>query len=121
MGILLWIALGATGGAMARWVMPGPKAGGIPMGILLGLAGSLIGGVLGTFLAGGLTVAIDVRSAIMAFTGTLLVLLSYRAFALRFEKPPWENYAQRESRRSSASEMPANSRRGRRGAKAVQF
>jgi uncharacterized membrane protein YeaQ/YmgE (transglycosylase-associated protein family) len=89
MGILLWIVIGATGGALARWVMPGPRAGGIPMGILLSISGAVVGGVLGTVLAGGLAIAVDVRSAIMAFTGTLLVLLSYRAFALRFEEQPW--------------------------------
>jgi hypothetical protein len=34
MGMLLWLFLGAMGGALARRVMPGPRAGGIPLGIL---------------------------------------------------------------------------------------
>ena len=88
MGIVLWLALGAGAGSLARWVMPGPWAGGIPVGILLGLGSAVVSGVLGTLLAGGLTVAIDVRSALMAACGTLLVLLCYRSYALRFEEQP---------------------------------
>ncbi len=86
MGIVLWLVLGAVGGSLARWVMPGPRAGGVPVGILLGLGGAVVGGVIGTFMAGGLAVAIDVRSALMAACGTLLVLLCYRSYALRSEE-----------------------------------
>lgn len=89
MGILLWVVIGATGGALARWIMPGPRAGGIPMGVLLGICGAVIGGGAGTALAGGLAFDVDTRSAILALTSTMLVLLCYRAFALRFEKPFW--------------------------------
>ncbi len=90
MGVLVWIAVGALGGALARWVMPGPRAGGIPVGMLLGISGALVGGAIGTVLAGGLTTAVDVRSALMALSATLFVLLSYRAFALRYEELSWE-------------------------------
>jgi len=89
MGIVLWIVFGGLAGAIARLVMPGPRAGGVPIGILLGLSGAMLGGLLGTFLAGGLTFAVDVRSALMAGCAALLVLLCYRSFALRYEEQPW--------------------------------
>jgi hypothetical protein len=49
--------------------------------------GAIMGGALGTVLASGLTIAVDVRSTFLALISTLFVLLSYRAFVLRFEKP----------------------------------
>jgi uncharacterized membrane protein YeaQ/YmgE (transglycosylase-associated protein family) len=88
MGIISWIFLGLIAGALAKFVMPGPNAGGVPMGILLGVGGALSGGVLGAVLAGGLSSAIDVRSLLMAVCGTLIVILCYRSFAMRSGEEP---------------------------------
>ena len=88
MGVVLWIAFGVVAGSLAKFVMPGPNAGGVPMGILLGVGGALSGGVLGAVLAGGMSSAIDVRSLLMAICGTLFVLLSYRSLAMRSPEEP---------------------------------
>jgi uncharacterized membrane protein YeaQ/YmgE (transglycosylase-associated protein family) len=88
MQIVLWIAVGVLAGSVAKLIMPGPSAGGVLMGIPLGVGGALAGGVIGVVLAGELTNAIDVRSLLMALCGTLLVLLSYRSFAMRFQEEP---------------------------------
>jgi uncharacterized membrane protein YeaQ/YmgE (transglycosylase-associated protein family) len=79
MGIVLWIAFGVVAGSLAKLVMPGPNAGGVPMGILLGV---------GAFWAGGISTAIDVRSLLMAMCGTLIVLLGYRSLAMRSAEGP---------------------------------
>ena len=83
MGIVLWIAFGVVAGSLAKLVMPGPNAGGVPMGILLGVGAALSAGFLGAFWAGGMSSAIDARSLIMAMCGTLVVLLGYRSLAMR--------------------------------------
>ena len=51
--IVGWIVFGLVVGAIARFVMPGPQPMGLIMTILLGVAGSFIGGYLGTLYHGG--------------------------------------------------------------------
>ncbi len=46
MGILGWILFGLIVGALAKLVMPGRDPGGIIVTILLGIAGSIVGGML---------------------------------------------------------------------------
>jgi uncharacterized membrane protein YeaQ/YmgE (transglycosylase-associated protein family) len=84
MGLLLWIAFGAVAGSMARWVMPGPSAGGLAIAIPLGIAGALVGGGIGLVI-GSSTASIDFRALLLAMIGSLAVLLCYRSFALRTE------------------------------------
>jgi uncharacterized membrane protein YeaQ/YmgE (transglycosylase-associated protein family) len=88
MGVVLWIVFGIAAGSLAKFVMPGPHAGGIPIGILIGVVGALAGGVLGAVLAGGMSSAIDVRALLMAICGALVVLLCYRSFAMRAAEEP---------------------------------
>lgn len=82
MGILLWIVFGVAAGSVARLVMPGPSAGGMPMALSLGIGGALLGGLVGTLLGGTVT-GFDFRSLVMAIIGSLAVLFSYRSFAMR--------------------------------------
>jgi uncharacterized membrane protein YeaQ/YmgE (transglycosylase-associated protein family) len=82
-GILLWILFGVVAGSVARRVMPGPSAGGIGAAILAGIVGGLVGGFLGTISAGETSPAFDVRSLLMAMSGTLFLLFGYRCFAMR--------------------------------------
>ena len=88
MGVVLWIAIGVVAGSVAKLVMPGRNAGGVPMGILLGVGGALTGGILGAVLAGGMSSDIDVRALLMAMCGALMVLLAYRSFAMRSPEEP---------------------------------
>lgn len=83
MGIALWLVIGAACGAGARFVMPGPKAGGIPIGIAVGVAGGLIGGLAGALTGSGISANLDARNSLIAACGTLYSLLVYRAYALK--------------------------------------
>jgi uncharacterized membrane protein YeaQ/YmgE (transglycosylase-associated protein family) len=64
--------------------MPGPAAGGMPVAILIGVIGALIGGIAGATVAENGTVPFNI-SALTAAAGAMYPLFSYRCFALRFE------------------------------------
>jgi uncharacterized membrane protein YeaQ/YmgE (transglycosylase-associated protein family) len=53
MGILSWIAMGLLVGVVAKLIMPGKDPGGFIITILLGIAGALVGGFIGTQLGIG--------------------------------------------------------------------
>jgi uncharacterized membrane protein YeaQ/YmgE (transglycosylase-associated protein family) len=82
MGILIWIVLGLFAGAVARRIMPGPDPLGIMGAILLGIGGAMLGGLIGTFFGGAVT-GVDIRSVILAIIGSLVLLICYRAYAMR--------------------------------------
>lgn len=83
MGVMIWIMCGVAAGSVAKRLMPGPNAGGIVVAIIVGVAGALIGGLLGTFASGEAAAGFDVRSLLMAINGTLIALFSYRCLAMR--------------------------------------
>jgi len=72
--IIVLILGGLVVGALARLALPGPDPMGIPATIGLGLAGSLIGGVVGRVLFG------RPGGLILAVLGAMLVLYLYRRF-----------------------------------------
>lgn len=75
MSILGWILFGLIVGAIAKLLMPGRDPGGWIVTILLGIAGSFVGGFLGqTLLGRGDTTA----GWIGAIIGAMLLLLIYR-------------------------------------------
>jgi uncharacterized membrane protein YeaQ/YmgE (transglycosylase-associated protein family) len=78
MGILSWIALGLVVGVLAKWIMPGPDSSGVVMTILLGVAGALVGGWLGTQLGIGRVTGFDLGSLAIAVAGALLLLFLNR-------------------------------------------
>ncbi len=53
MGIIAWIVFGFVVGLIARAIVPGRQAMGFVMTTLLGIAGSLIGGIIASALSGG--------------------------------------------------------------------
>ena len=81
MNILLWILFGLIVGAIAKLIMPGRDPGGIIITILLGIAGSLIGGWLGQTL--GLYQPGESAGFIMAVIGAIVVLVLYRLLIRR--------------------------------------
>lgn len=83
MGILLWIVFGFVAGSVAKLVMPGPTAGGIPVAILVGMGGAVAGGLLSTLFAGGTLTGFEFRGLLMAIIGALMLLFSYRCYAMR--------------------------------------
>jgi uncharacterized membrane protein YeaQ/YmgE (transglycosylase-associated protein family) len=52
MGILSWIVLGLVAGALAKFLMPGKDPGGCIITMILGVAGAMIGGFIGSRLGG---------------------------------------------------------------------
>jgi uncharacterized membrane protein YeaQ/YmgE (transglycosylase-associated protein family) len=75
MQILGWIIFGLIAGIVAKLLMPGRDPGGFIITILLGIAGSLIGGYCGKLLGlgeGGLA------GFVLAVIGAMLLLLLYR-------------------------------------------
>ncbi len=81
MGILSWIAFGLIVGILAKWVMPGRDPGGIVVTILIGVAGALVGGYLGTLVGLGDVTGFNLGSVALATAGGFLVLFAYRKLA----------------------------------------
>jgi uncharacterized membrane protein YeaQ/YmgE (transglycosylase-associated protein family) len=73
-GILLLALIGLVIGAVAKLLMPGKDPGGWFVTILLGIAGSWIGG----FLASALGLRGQAVSFIAAVIGAMLLLVIYR-------------------------------------------
>ncbi|HET7434514.1 MAG TPA: GlsB/YeaQ/YmgE family stress response membrane protein [Thermoanaerobaculia bacterium] len=75
MNIIGWILFGLVVGAIAKFLMPGRDPGGWIVTILLGIAGSFVGGFLATTLMGR-----DQQSAgwIGSIIGAMALLFIYR-------------------------------------------
>lgn len=80
MGILSWILFGLIAGAIAKFVLPGKDPGGIILTMLIGIAGGLLGGWLGSSVFSSTGVSgFNLVSFAWAVGGTLLLLVAYRA------------------------------------------
>jgi len=73
-GLIGWIIFGGVVGAIAKWIMPGKDPGGIVFTILLGIAGSVVGGMLLGRWGGGW---------IGSILGALLLLWLYKKFVAK--------------------------------------
>lgn len=78
MGILSWILLGLVVGALAKLIMPGKDPGGIVVTILIGIAGAMLGGFIGSSLGLGPVTGFNLGSLAIATGGALLLLIAYR-------------------------------------------
>jgi len=77
MGFLAWILFGLVVGAIAKLLMPGRDPGGWVITILLGIAGSFIGG----FIAQAVTTRDNTTAGwIGSILGAMLLLFLYRMF-----------------------------------------
>jgi uncharacterized membrane protein YeaQ/YmgE (transglycosylase-associated protein family) len=76
MHIIGWIVFGLIVGALAKLVMPGKDPGGIIVTILLGVAGSLLGGFVGQAL--GWYQSGQAGGWIMSIVGAIVLLAIYR-------------------------------------------
>jgi uncharacterized membrane protein YeaQ/YmgE (transglycosylase-associated protein family) len=76
--VLIWILFGLVVGALAKLLMPGTDPGGIIVTILLGIAGSLVGGFLGRML--GLYERGQAAGFLMSLLGAVILLVLYRQF-----------------------------------------
>jgi uncharacterized membrane protein YeaQ/YmgE (transglycosylase-associated protein family) len=88
MGLFAWIIFGLIAGGIAKFIMPGKDPGGCLATSLLGIAGALIGGGLGThFFSWGTVTGFDLRSFGIAVLGSIVLLLCYRALRPRPRRP----------------------------------
>lgn len=78
-GIIAWLVIGLVAGAIAKLLMPGKDPGGIIVTILLGIAGSFVGGWLAALFGGSGGPA----GWIGAIIGAFVLLLLYRLFVGR--------------------------------------
>lgn len=76
MGFIWMCLIGLVVGAIAKFLMPGKDPGGFIITILLGIAGSMVGGYLGSAL--GLYAPGEGAGLIMSVIGALILLAIYR-------------------------------------------
>jgi uncharacterized membrane protein YeaQ/YmgE (transglycosylase-associated protein family) len=77
-GILTWVIWGLFVGAAARLLLPGRQRLGIALTIVLGVVGSLVGGLLATQVLGiGDTDDADFGSFVIAVATSVLLLAIY--------------------------------------------
>ena len=79
MGILSWIIFGLIAGALAKLIMPGNDPGGFIITILLGIAGAIVGGFIGTALGFGDVTGFNFGSFFIAILGAIILLFLYRS------------------------------------------
>lgn len=79
--ILSWIVFGLIVGALAKLVMPGDDPGGIIITILLGIAGALVGGLIGRAM--GFYGPDQAAGYLMSIVGAIVLLALYRMVARR--------------------------------------
>ena len=75
-GILGWIVFGLIVGVIAKLIMPGRDPGGFIVTVLLGIAGAVLGGLIGRFA--GLYGPDDAAGFIMSTLGAIALLFLYR-------------------------------------------
>ena len=80
-GLLGWIIFGAIVGLVAKLLHPGRDPGGFLITILLGIAGSLLGGFVGRAI--GLYRQGEGAGFIMSVLGAIVLLVIYHAVAYR--------------------------------------
>ena len=78
MGLIMWMVLGLVVGVLAKWIMPGKDPGGVIVTTLIGIAGAVVGGWIGTFIGFGKVTGFDFRSLVIAVGGAVLLLFVYR-------------------------------------------
>lgn len=80
MAFIGWIVFGFVVGVIARFLMPGPNPMGIILTTILGVAGSFVGGYLGSMIHGGPIDAAQPAGWIGSVIGAFLLLFAYGMF-----------------------------------------
>jgi uncharacterized membrane protein YeaQ/YmgE (transglycosylase-associated protein family) len=79
--ILSWIVFGLIVGVLAKLLMPGNDPGGFIVTILLGIAGAIVGGMLGRAM--GFYGPEQPAGYLMSIVGAIILLALYRMVARR--------------------------------------
>lgn len=77
MGILSWLLLGLVAGALAKFIIPGKQPGGCLITALIGIAGAMVGGFLGSFIGLGKVESFDLGGIFIATVGAIVLLVVY--------------------------------------------
>lgn len=80
MSIISWILLGLVAGAIAKFIHPGKDPGGWLATLIIGIAGSVVGGFIGRTLGFGEATGFNLGSIIIATIGAVVCLFLYRRF-----------------------------------------
>lgn len=83
MGVFTWIFLGLVVGILSKLIMPGRDPGGFIVTTLLGIAGALLGGFIGTRLGIGTVTGFNLPSLGIAIMGAVILLIIYRLLRRR--------------------------------------
>ena len=78
MGFIWWLIIGLIAGALARLIMPGRDAMGILATIVLGIVGSIIGGLVSWAIWGAETEGFRPAGLLLSILGAILVLWIFR-------------------------------------------
>ena len=79
--VLSWIVFGLIVGALAKLLMPGNDPGGLIVTILLGIAGAIVGGMIGRAI--GFYGSDQAAGYLMSIVGAIILLALYRMVARR--------------------------------------
>lgn len=74
MSLVLFLVFGLVVGLVARFVMPGRQSMGLVATMLLGVAGSFVGGMIGSLFFGGNLLDLHTSGLIGSVLGALLVM-----------------------------------------------
>jgi len=83
MGFIWMLIIGLIAGALARLIMPGRDPMGIVMTIILGIVGSVLGGLVSWAIWGTETGRIQPAGLVLSVIGAIIVLWIYRMMKSR--------------------------------------
>jgi uncharacterized membrane protein YeaQ/YmgE (transglycosylase-associated protein family) len=75
MGIIAWVIFGFIVGLIARAVVPGRQQMGFVMTTLLGIAGSVVGGLVGSALSGASATGLQTAGFLGSLIGAVVLLI----------------------------------------------
>ena len=81
MTVIGWILFGLIVGVLAKLVMPGRDPGGIIVTMLIGIAGSMVGGLIGRAM--GMYGPGQAAGFLMSFLGAVILLTLHRVMVRR--------------------------------------
>jgi uncharacterized membrane protein YeaQ/YmgE (transglycosylase-associated protein family) len=82
-GFIWWLVIGLVAGALARLIMPGKDPMGLLATIILGIVGSILGGLVSTLIWGSGTGGFQPAGLLLSLVGAIIVLWVYRMMRSR--------------------------------------
>jgi uncharacterized membrane protein YeaQ/YmgE (transglycosylase-associated protein family) len=83
LNFIWWLIIGLVAGALARLIMPGKDPMGLIATIILGVIGSVLGGLLSSLIWGTGQGGFQAAGLIMSVIGALVVLFVWRMIRSR--------------------------------------